>query len=361
MAAIVKERPQPWSFTHEIARLEQPVQKLLDIQPLRNTSTNLWIALTVDGTLLRIDLSHVSSQVIARLPETKMSWIAEEAHKSFPHQEKLILSPNGRFAAVVNRWGLHGVVLNLSSGQIIMNLERGTYCAQYCDFPLIMLDRDNHSLLIHGTDWNRVDITDLDTGKLLTERDSPKYVSGQIPEHYLDYFHSSLLLSPNGEWIADNGWGWGSSSLTVIWNFKQWLETNVWESEDGHSRHELFYREHRVDPLCWIDPKTLAIWGYDKEEEDTALPPILRIFDVISGEEVRSFCGPEGELFFDEYLFSCSAEQGTAIWNVQTGERLHLDTAFCPTRYHPGTRQFLTLIDEASFQMSRLNKAASHI
>lgn len=360
LAEIMKERPQSWSFTHEIARLELPVQKVLDIRPLGNAPTSLWIALTVDGMLLRLDLSHVSSHIIARLPEAKMSWIAEEVSASFPHQEKLILSPSGRFAAIVNRWELHGVVLDLSSGQIVMSLERGAYHAGHCDFPLAMTERDNRSLLVHGADWNRVDITDLVTGTVMTERDSPKYVPGQQVEHYLDYFHSGLLLSPNGEWIANNGWMWGSSSLTTTWSLKHWLETNVWESEDGLSRQEFFYREHRVDPICWIDSRTLAIWGYDEDEEDTALSPGLRVFDVVSGEEVRAFCGPEGELFFDEYLFSCSVEKGTAIWDVQTGERLYLDATFCPTRYHPGTKQFLTLRDEVHFQVSRLDKGASH-
>jgi hypothetical protein len=82
LAEIVKERPQPWHFTHKIVRLKQPFQKLLDIQPLGSKITSLWIALTVDGTLLSIDLSDVSSQVIAHLSEAKMSWIAEGVNKS---------------------------------------------------------------------------------------------------------------------------------------------------------------------------------------------------------------------------------------------------------------------------------------
>ncbi len=221
-----------------------------------------------------------------------------------------------------------------------------------------MVKRDNHTLLVHGTDWNRLDITDLVTGTLMTERNAPTYVPGQQVEHYLDYFHAGLLLSPDGEWIADNGWVWGSSSLTTAWSLKRWLETNVWESEDGLSRREFFYREHRVDPICWIDSRTLAILGYDESEEDTALRPGLRLFDVVSGDEVHSFSGPEGDLFFDEYLFSCSAEKGTALWDVRSGERLYRDPTFCPIRYHPGTKQFLTLRGEQHIQLSHLDKGS---
>jgi len=42
------------------------------------------------------------------------------------------------------------------------------------------------------------------------------------------------------------------------------------------------------------------------------------------------------------------------VWNAETGERLRHDPAFCPTRYHPGTRQFLSVLPDGGFQVSRL-------
>jgi hypothetical protein len=172
---------------------------------------SLWLVLTADGSLVQLDLARNQGnrRVITVLSEATMAWITEKGNHSRPRPEKFSLSSNGHFAVIVNPWGLHGIVVNLVSGQIV------------------------------------------------------KY------------------------------------------------------SEDGSSLHRLFDREHREDPLCWLDTRTLAIWGY--LEEDNPSPSILCIFDVISGEEQQRLSVPEGEIFFDEYLFSCSQTLGTTIWDVKTG------------------------------------------
>ena len=110
--------------------------------------------------------------------------------------------------------------------------------------------------------------------------------------------------------------------------------------------------------MCWVGARTLALWGYGTDEE--ALIPAAWMFDVASGEqwaeEVGWFAGPSGDLVFDGYLFSFSEQDGMAVWDVATGERLLRDPTLCPTRYHRGARQFLTLLPDGAFQVSRLRE-----
>jgi hypothetical protein len=146
---------------------------------------------------------------------------------------------------------------------------------------------------------------------------------------------------------------WHPVGVVVCWEVLRWLERNVWESEDGPSRRELCDRAYYWDgPLCWVDDERLAVWGYGKDEE--WLIPAVRIFDAASGSELRWFAGPEGRLAFDDYLFSLDESEGTAVWDIDTGERLLREETFWPLRYHRGAKVFLTPELDGSFRVSRL-------
>ena len=366
----VAERPTSLAFAHEIRSLSEPFPfRVLDIQPVDGFSASAWVALTEAGGLAWIDLDQGTVTWLARSPTDRVNLKRAVA---------LHLSPDGEMAALVNTYGEHGVVIDLKTGKVTLHLERDTYHENISVFPLAFFVIDGRLLLAHGTAWNRLDISDPRTGKLLTSRISPPYVSGkQKAEHYLDYFHCGLSVSPSQEWIVDNGWVWHPVGEIVTWNLRRWLQENVWESEDGPSRKELCWRDYFWDgPLCWIDGQTLAVWGYG--DDDAELIPAVRLFDVASGQELRWFPGPFGgsrgdwvpisedgeqmewraemlgRLAFDTYLFSFSQEYGTSVWDAQTGERLLFDAALRPLRYHRGAHQFLTILPDGAFQISRL-------
>jgi hypothetical protein len=257
-------------------------------------------------------------------------------------------------AAVVEARGRYGVVLDLEAGRPTMRLDRGEYRFEHSNFPVAFFEFDGQLRLVHGTNWNRLDVSDPRTGALLTDRSpTPSRAGEQRPEHYLDYFHGGLTVSPNGEWVVDNGWVWSPVGLVVTWSLRRWLEGNPWESEDGPSRQSLCQRWYFWDgPRCWIGDRTLAVWGYGTDEEN--LIPAALLFDAESGRQVRWFAGPVETFVFDRYLFSYSAEAGTSAWDVTTGERLLNDASFCPTAYHPGASQFVSVLPDGGFRLSRL-------
>jgi hypothetical protein len=159
--------------------------------------------------------------------------------------------------------------------------------------------------------------------------------------------------SPDHEYLAEDGWVWHPLGMVMAWSLRRWLGGNVWESEDGPSKKVLCHRNYFWDgPLCWLGPRRLTVWGQGDDEQE--LVPAVRIFDVTTGQEERWFSGPKGELFFDELLFSCDKEEGTAVWDDATGERILHDGDVRPLRYHRSAKTFLTVLPGGRFRISRL-------
>lgn len=128
------------------------------------------------------------------------------------HPLQIVISPNGRYAAVSNQRGRYGALFDLHSReQLPMQLERDGYHSDKSDFPLAFTEiPQGRTLLIHGSKWNRLDITDVLSGKNLSERTSPGFnkETNTTHEHYLEYFHGQLHVSPDGKKVAETGWIW---------------------------------------------------------------------------------------------------------------------------------------------------------
>jgi hypothetical protein len=342
----ILERPTGLTFRHEETRLAHALPgEIADLRPIPASSRSEWLALSPDGVLHRFDLGTGSAgrpiNAFDPGPMLEPEW-------------RLHVSAVGDMAAVVEAAGRYGVVLDLEAGRPTMRLDRGEYRFEHSDFPAAFFEVDGALRLVHGTDWNRLDVSDPRTGRLLTGRSlGPPREGERLPEHYLDYFHGGLAASPDGEWIADNGWVWSPVGAVTAWDLRRWVEENPWESEDGPTRRALCWRHYFWEgPICWIDGRTLAVWGYGNDEEN--LIPAALLFDVESGDRLRWFAGPAGSMAFDRHLFSWSKEAGTSVWDVGTGERLLHDPSFCPTAYHPGASEFLTVLPNGGFRRTRL-------
>jgi len=331
----VLARSTSLSMVHE--RKDVPLPgRILDIQPINTRQESVWIALTHEGELIEINLTNGTFTHLLSLPDSKL-----DRNEAVTVQ----IAPGGQYLAIVNTYGRYGLVLDLATGRVTMQLERENYHTKHCHFPLAFFEDEQHLLLIHGTGWNRLDIADPRTGASLTERSLVAPSGQKYPEHFRDYFHGRLSVSPDQQWAMDDGWIWHPMGSVVAWNIRRWLHENPWESDDGPSLLELCPRNgYWGGPLCWIDECTVAIWGYG--DDGDWLIPAVRLFDIIAEKELGWFAGPEeGVLVYDEYLFALSKQHGLSAWDVATGERVLDDPDFHPTRYHQGTKQFLQ-IDE---------------
>jgi len=358
----VLHEPSDLAFVHHIVSIPDFTHdNLMEIQPLPHTANNTWIGLTTDGALFQVDLDKQKAITLTHLLPSELD---------LKQPVSLCIAPDGSLAALTNTLGKNGIVLELDSGRRTMQLQRDDYHSDVSPFPVAFFVHKGRLLLIHATAWNRLDISDPNTGILLTHREPTSYRRGeQRPQHYLDYFHGRLIVSPTHEWVADDGWVWHPVGCITSWSLYQWVEENLWESEDGKSKKSLCWRDYFWGgPFCWVDNHTLAIWGYGRDDE--WLIPAVRLVDVISGDELRWFAGPEvapkgrtwreklanfkGDLIFDRYLFACSGQYGVSVWDIVKGTCLLQDDTFLPIGYHQGIREFLSLLPDGTFQLTRL-------
>ena len=331
------------------------VAPLLDLRPRLGGDRDLWIGLTAHRELVELDLDTSEVRRLAMVPE-ELFRLNEHEHLEptaprEPPPLTLHVSRDGAMAAVLQQdHGLVGAVIDLETGAQLMPLLRDYYCCEHCVHSFAFVEHGGRTLVIHASDWNRLDVHDPRTSTLLTARGPTSYTRDQDrPPHYLDYFHCGLSVSPDHQRIVDNGWVWQPDNVITTWQIEPWLTSNVWESEDGPTKKMLCWRGEWDQPLVWIDNTHVAIWGYG---QDHKLIPAVRIFDTETARETSWFAGPRGELVFDRVLVSMDRDHGAAVWNVERGSRLAHEPV-SPTRYHPTAKTFLRF-DGSTVIRSRL-------
>jgi hypothetical protein len=320
------------ALVHE--ELELVCPDLIDLQPVTGADRNLWIGLTADA-LVELDLD---ARTVRRICAAD-------------HGTELVVSAGARFAAIVQPRGTTGAVISLATGELTMALVRDGYQSEHCDFSIAFVEHDGKTLVCHARNWNRLDLYDAATGDELTPRVREEYDKDRRPEHYLDYFHCGLAVSPDQRRIADNGWVWHPVGEVVTWSIDAWL-ANVWESEDGESRKLLAWREYFWDgPLAWLDSTRLLVWGYGKDDE--WLVPAVLVYDTVSGALERWFGGvPDGDFHVDRELHVL-ADGRLTIWDVARGARL-LEAMTPTVRYHPDAKVFASLTTNHRITIGRV-------
>lgn len=330
------------------------------------TSGSQWLVLTDRGDLWRVEFTAGSLRRICGVAELGLP---------IDQELSLVASRTGEFAVVALSRGQTGLVIETESGRVLMSLDRHNYHNEQCLFSAAFFEHEGRTLLVHATDWNRLDISEPRSGRLLTSRGPTSYTDDkQRPENYLDYFHCGLALSPNDEWIAGNGWVWHPVGVVRTWNLRDWLTKNVWESENGPSCRQDIGRSYYWDgPLCWVSDGQLAAWGVGAD--DYSLLPAVRLVDVINGEERTPLVGPlgptkaattsesaaangklakNGVLEFDRYLLAWSPSAGFTAWDLADGARVFEDSGFFPLAYNRATQEFFTQDTAGICRLSKL-------
>ncbi|MER6466701.1 hypothetical protein ACWC4D_06800 [Streptomyces sp. NPDC001288] len=332
----------------------QGLGPVVDLAPLRDQRRPAWLALSEDGTISRWDMDAGAHEIVATT--TVAAEPDREPWNGRHVRGHLHASHDGGFAAVVNDYGRSGQVVDLRTGEVTLTLDNQGGHEETVPFSFEFARSRGRCVVVHRTAWNRLDVSDAQTGVLLTDRSFPARTNTDaVPDHHLDYFHGSLYVSPDGRRILDDGWVWHPVGIPAVWDLGQWIEGNVWESEDGPSRIDVCGREYYWDHgMTWIDSTLIAVEGLG--DDDEAMRPGARIFDTTRTEqgemwrmptaaEVLSFEGPTGRFFSDgTHLFSCDGA-GLSTWDPAEGKLLGTVTGFSPTHYHPGARQFAQLAD----------------
>ncbi len=244
------------------------------------------------GSVFLFDCETESKTLIAELPVVS-------------YELNLQLYSLQDYVCIVQKYGTDGVVINLSDSKYQKKLERGNYCADVSLFPIAFYAKENQTFLLHGTDWNRLDITCLETDELQTNR----VVEYETNSNYFDYFHASLLVAPDSDSFISKGWVWQPYEVITFYSVENFLKEFELSNRQIEFEETSGYNWER--PMCWIDNKTLAV-SYNRMEsgEIKADTPSEIVFvDVLENKivdriEFNGFSLSDekevgGELFFD--------------------------------------------------------------
>ena len=276
---------------------------------------------------------------ILDLTNNKIKQITEQ--KDILDFKNIVVYSHKNYICVVENRGIRGVVVNSENRSFSKKLFRGNYYVENCSYPIAFYEYKNGIFLIHGTDWNRLDITHLNTDSLLTER----VVDYDTKTNYFDYFHSRLSVSPNYKNFISNGWIWSPYDYITAYSIEEFLE-----------KYELSYKIIEFEPttgynwdrpLCWINDELLCI-GYNKQEEKGTekFPSELIFVNIVQNEIVNriEFNGFEvdegtgevyGEVYFNQkgkYLVGVNDKEGILISDLD-GKEIFQDRTLVSYKY----------------------------
>jgi hypothetical protein len=336
----VEQRPEPVDRMVAQWPLPAEIRAVIDLVPMGTNDRSTWLILTVDGTIAAVEPDEHRYDVLATV-----DLIAEPDHQPWMGhvlRHRLHSSACGRFAAIVNDYGRFGQIVDLDrSGTPTLLLDGGTYHPDTVPFSLTFAQHKGRPVVVHRSVWNRLDVSDPESGRLLTPRTHEPPAASEPPPDTLNYFHGRLHVSPDGRWLADDGWVWSPVGIPVVWDLDRWLRANVWESEDGASRRELSQRAYHWDvPMCFVGDGLVAVSGIGFDDE--AMLPGVRIFSAASGHEVTAFAGPAGSLFSDGHRLYSAEPDGLQIWDTVTGHHTGTVPGFFPTCHRRGSGELAT-------------------
>lgn len=349
----IKQRPQDFTFSSRTLAVEcLQDDAVLAHVPLADGSAAL-LLFTARGRLLHLDLISGAARAIAEYSDDLIRRQGTVA---------LHASRDGRFAALtsaVHGQGMtpsnRGILITLATGEIVMHLECGDYHTEHTELPVAFVEHQGKTLLIHGTDWARLDITDPASGQCLSTRDFEELPKEARDESVFTEWNGPLLISPDQRWIATIGWVWHPVGVAYSWDLQEWLAGSLWEADVGRSKVSYaMWPYFWFSPFCWLDAHTLCIWGYSELHTDDDIPlPSAAVYAVPSGELVRWFAGPTADVFyFDRYLFSGTRDgDGISVWSVEDGALLCERRGINAQGYHPGTQEFVSFGDQGELTL----------
>ncbi|MFE7563827.1 hypothetical protein [Kitasatospora sp. NPDC057500] len=319
----------------------RPVVDVAALPAVLGDAGPAWLVLSEDGRLARWTPTSGEVQEVARYRE-------ERPASEFGGGVRLRLhvSRCGRWAAVVQDRGRYGTVVDLTTGSPALKLDGGDYCCGTVPFALAFAEHGGRPVVVHRTDWNRLDVTDLVSGEVLTARDSPDGDEEEDAEYDLDYFHGALALSPDGTRVYDGGWVWQPWGMPAVWSLTAWLRDNPYESEGGPS-HAVYPEVSEWNrPVVWIDDGRIAVHDPGDAGSGTihVLDPAsveLRSPGVRWIKAVATFPWPVGDLgfFTDGEHLLIADEAGLQGVDITSGQRVFAIDGFRPVRQdrHTGT------------------------
>lgn len=219
----------------------------------------------------------------------------QKTNDRLPYDGKYTMELLGPWLSVFQKYGTNGCVYHVETGER-RQFSRENYHADVSSYSNGLLVYKGQICLLHQTEWNRLDITNLETGVRMTDREvyyrlldetDDKGQRKHEEKNYVDYFHGRICFSPDYQYFLDLGWVWQPDGVPFLYRTEDFLE------KFENSRINLTINDMAVycddwdQGAAWLDNDTFLIQfmpDVDFLEEDSVFADgaksVLLQFDV---------------------------------------------------------------------------------
>jgi hypothetical protein len=332
-------------FSTRLLALKQTIPSpILTAVTLPNHPTDI-LLLTREKNLLRMNIVSGKVERVSILAELNIHDDTQAQIKISPCLTYVAISLCSQEQATNS-----GIVCKLENGETVFELKDHEYHFELTDYPVAFCNINNQCYLIHASDWNTLDITNLITQECLTTRKDEEITEEQRESGLFTEWAGELKISPKGKRIATIGWAWHPVGIAWTFSLEDWIK-DKWESDFGLTKKNLgdsYWSYFWHSPFAWLDDESVIIWG-DPETQGNHDIPNNNVFicNAVTGEKIFSFDGPTMDIFEvdGDFLFSGNANQdGLSVWLWKTGAQI----AEIPFKnrlltYHQQQSTFITL------------------
>lgn len=238
------------------------------------------MALSVQETVITLPDKHAPVQSLSWLGDVLVDWVGgeaifrldgsyERAKVNYAYRfDTAIASPSGQFAAIYERCGTKGLVLE--RGKVLREINRSFYQAHAYNYPITFVRlADGREILAHcPNEYNQLELEDARTGERLARSD------GRKPA---DYFFSDLAASPSGKYLLSGGWCWQPYGIVHVYAMREGLADP--RHLDGCGIAIEFGGE--TGPACFASDDSIIT--SDTADYDSQEQPRLRSFTLPDG------------------------------------------------------------------------------
>lgn len=323
-------------------------ERVIALAPVPSGSRPGWLMLTESWRLVVLELPR--GVILAEHPvipaERIPRPVPDPRYPSNTPHPKLLVSPDGRFAAVLLERTRHGVIVDLADGATLAVLDRGDYHPDVSGWPFAFFTRDGRAHAIHAIDWNRLAVVDLERGTTL---------ASESEEQGDDYFLGPITVNPSGTWLATAGWVWQPVGILRVRSIETLLGDVV---EDRMYRYLNQTGYHWNGPNLWLDDARILVWGLGDDDQRMVDAGVVFDLSRASNEITGLWPGlPYGSLHADprESRIWCCSRSTTSIWDAVTGERL-AQVAAETSAFHPTLRHAAGILEDGRISLAFLQR-----
>ncbi len=363
---------------------------ILAIKSSSTNPTDLFLLTKKDKHLIRYNVMDKTSVVVHNL---------ENSILNFNLDINLEICPDDKYFIIAQSKGEYCELYKLGGERIKTN-SRGTYHGDASDYSCGFCKLEGKTVVVLATAWNRLDMFDVESCKLLTDRLTTRMdATGKKNKYYLDYFHSTLNVSPSGIKFLDSGWVWQPMGWPEIIVCHEWAKfphgaDNDWfmnvnevdgqiqiQPDPDHDHNIVnkvkgkfsFEHEGMYNPGCWISDTELVILyhnTFDNERDflescgkkenyeddgkgygDFIDPhPDRKKYALFlhtnSPKKLCEFDAPQSfenncTISFCGHIFVYAPNYGIVAYDVNTGDEVYSRIKDVPVAYHKVARKFI--------------------